>query len=70
MGFTDADKTQFIESKVTERVIHPQFVNEPDEEGYDIALLKLDKSLTFQNNVGPICLPNKDENFVGKGPFK
>ena len=66
LGFTDADTTQFFEPNVTKIEVHPRYVNDPEEEGYDIALLKLDKSLTFQKNVSPICLPSEGESFIGK----
>ena len=36
------------------------------EYDYDIALLKLDRPIDFQDNVVPICLPQDENDFLGK----
>ena len=33
---------------------------------YDVGLLRLDQSLTFQDNIMPICLPEDDRDFIGE----
>lgn len=39
--------------------IHPQYNNRDDKPNYDndIALIKLSRSITFDANVMPLCLP-------------
>ena len=39
---------------------------EEQEMGYDIGLLKLNKPVSFQANVMPICLPKDDNDFEGR----
>ena len=41
-------------------------LREEEEMGYDIGLLKLNKPVSFQANVMPICLPKDDDNFEGR----
>lgn len=45
-------------------VVHPKF-NPRDLED-DIALMELQEPLSFDVNIQPICLPDKNENFTGK----
>nr|XP_006128516.1 coagulation factor XI [Pelodiscus sinensis] len=45
--------------RVQEIVIHPQYVIA--ETGYDIALMKLDRSMNFTDLQWPVCLPSKEE---------
>uniref|UniRef100_A0A2L2YA74 Serine proteinase stubble n=2 Tax=Parasteatoda tepidariorum TaxID=114398 RepID=A0A2L2YA74_PARTP len=52
---------------VVEKKIHPKFQYQaahPDR--FDVALLKLDKAVRYQENILPICLPRKDANFQGR----
>ena len=37
-----------------------------DDYDYDIALLKVDQPIDFQDNVIPICLPQDENDFQGK----
>ena len=39
---------------------------DPDENLYDIALLKVDSPIDFKPNIIPICLPRPHESFVGE----
>jgi hypothetical protein len=64
-GLLELDKTLFIQRNVTTAVSHPSYDNTSPFLGFDIALLKLDRSLNFQKNIIPICLPKPDENFIG-----
>ncbi len=65
LGFTETDDTTYIERNVTDLEPHPKYSNNGEQQGFDIALLKLDESLTFQKNVSPICLPTEGESFTG-----
>lgn len=47
-----------VKMKISDVVVHPKFVN---VNGYDIALLKLEKSVNFTENIQPINLPRKSK---------
>lgn len=47
--------------------LHPDFrymLTQPDR--FDVAVLKLDRPVTYQDNILPICLPTSDYDLVGK----
>jgi len=47
--------------------LHPDFrymLTQPDR--FDVAVLKLDRPVAYQDNILPICLPTADYNLVGK----
>jgi len=66
-GITNVDEAFFIQRNVSQIEIHHSYDNPNVLGGYDIALLKLDRSINFQQDIIPICLPNQDESFIGKG---
>ena len=47
-----------------EKIVHPKYNFFTYE--YDLALLKLDKRVDFQDNIIPICLPGNDDLLIGK----
>mgnify|MGYP002048625842 CR=1 FL=1 len=53
-----------VERKVKEKIVHPKYNFFTYE--YDLALLKLDKRVDFQDNIIPICLPGNDDLLIGK----
>ena len=53
-----------IERKIVEKIVHPKYNFFTYE--YDLALLKLDKRVDFQDNIIPICLPGNDDLLIGK----
>ena len=53
-----------VERKVTKKIVHPDYNFFTYEN--DLALLKLEKRVTFQDNIIPICLPANDDLLVGK----
>lgn len=46
---------------------HPQF--DPRTFEYDLALLRFYEPVVFQPNILPVCVPQTDENFVGRTAF-
>ena len=56
-----------VERKVTKKIVHPDYNFFTYEN--DLALLKLEKRVTFQDNIIPICLPANDDLLVGKCAF-
>ena len=53
--------------RVDHITLHPDFrymLTQPDR--FDVAVLKLDRPVTYQDNILPICLPTSDYNLVGK----
>ena len=53
-----------VERKVTKKIVHPDYNFFTYEN--DLALLKLEKRVNFQDNIIPICLPANDDLLVGK----
>ena len=52
---------------MTKKIVHPDYNFFTYEN--DLALLKLEKRVTFQDNIIPICLPANDDLLVGKCAF-
>lgn len=46
---------------------HPQF--DPRTFEYDLALLRFYEPVIFQPNIIPVCVPESDENFIGRTAF-
>lgn len=46
---------------------HPQF--DPRTFEYDLALLRFYEPVAFQPNIIPVCVPDSDENFIGRTAF-
>lgn len=36
---------------------------------YDLALMRLHEPVAFQPNIIPVCLPETDDNFIGRKAF-
>jgi len=53
-----------VERKVTKKIVHPDYNFFTYEN--DLALLKLEKRVNFQDNIIPICLPANDDLLVGE----
>jgi len=53
-----------IERKIVEKIVHPKYNFFTYE--YDLALLKLDKRVDFQDNIIPICLPGNNDLLIGE----
>ena len=51
---------------VVEVRLHPNFRFTPQADRYDVAVLVLDRQVQYKDNIKPICLPQKDTNFLGK----
>ena len=53
-----------IERKISKKIVHPKYNFFTYEN--DLALLKMDKRIDFQDNIIPICLPANDDLLIGK----
>jgi hypothetical protein len=62
-GIASLKKRPFIQRKISLFVVHPEYSGVAGS--FDIALIRLDHSITFQHNIFPICLPTNHENFNG-----
>lgn len=51
---------------VVEVLLHPNFRFTPQADRYDVAVLELDRTASYKDNIKPICLPQKDAAFVGR----
>lgn len=51
---------------VVEVLLHPNFRFTPQADRYDVAVLELDRTAVYKDNIKPICLPQKDATFVGR----
>lgn len=61
---TEAEPYLHQERRVQIVASHPQF--DPRTFEYDLALLRFYEPVTFQPNIIPVCVPQTDENFVGR----
>ncbi|KAH9639522.1 hypothetical protein HF086_006495 [Spodoptera exigua] len=57
----------FVERRVQIVASHPHF--DPATFEYDLALLRFYEPVTFQPNILPVCVPDDDEDFVGKTAY-
>ncbi|XP_054741271.1 spaetzle-processing enzyme-like isoform X1 [Anastrepha obliqua] len=51
----------FIELGIERAISHPKYVSNSNEQFYDIALLRLEASVTYSDFIRPICLPVAQE---------
>lgn len=59
------DEEKWQELRLIERVIiHPQFVKKTFNN--DIALIKMNRNIEFNDRVRPVCLPPKDRSYNGQ----
>lgn len=45
--------------KVIKGTVHPNFASHDIHDLRDLALLKVDKQIKFNNHIQPVCLPNQ-----------
>jgi hypothetical protein len=57
----------YVERKVQIIASHPNF--DPRTFEYDLALLRFYEPVQFQPNIIPICLPEDEDNFLGKSGY-
>ncbi|XP_048516051.1 serine proteinase stubble isoform X2 [Athalia rosae] len=58
------ERLPFVERAVARKVVHPKYNFFTYE--YDLALVRLETSLTFAPHISPICLPATDDLLVGE----
>ncbi|XP_036217268.2 uncharacterized protein [Bactrocera oleae] len=46
--------------------VHPYFKFTPQADRFDVSVLTLERSVHFMPHIAPICLPEKNEDFLGK----
>ncbi|XP_065339801.1 coagulation factor X-like isoform X2 [Cloeon dipterum] len=51
---------------VREIKVHPYFKFTPQADRFDVAVLRLDRAVHYMPHIGPICLPEKNEDFLGQ----
>ncbi|XP_018351578.1 PREDICTED: serine proteinase stubble-like isoform X3 [Trachymyrmex septentrionalis] len=51
---------------VREIRVHPYFKFTPQADRFDVAVLRLDRPVHYMPHIGPICLPEKNEDFLGQ----
>ncbi|ODM97361.1 Serine proteinase stubble [Orchesella cincta] len=56
----------FTERRVQLIITHPNFSGAKRSFEHDVALLRFYEPVTFQPNIVPICIPEGEEDFVGK----
>uniref|UniRef100_A0A0A1WHE6 CLIP domain-containing serine protease n=1 Tax=Zeugodacus cucurbitae TaxID=28588 RepID=A0A0A1WHE6_ZEUCU len=52
---------EFIELGIEKIISHPRYVSGSNDQFFDIALLRLEKSVAYTNFIRPICLPGSTE---------
>nr|XP_031847367.1 serine proteinase stubble-like [Nomia melanderi] len=58
------ERLPYVERGVAKKVVHPKYNFFTYE--YDLALVRLESSLTFAPHISPICLPATDDLLVGE----
>ncbi|XP_058800324.1 tryptase-like isoform X1 [Phymastichus coffea] len=51
---------------VREIRVHPHFKFTPQADRFDVAVLRLDRPVHYMPHIAPICLPEKNEDFLGQ----
>nr|KAF7438359.1 hypothetical protein H0235_000750 [Vespula pensylvanica] len=51
---------------VREIRVHPYFKFTPQADRFDVAVLRLDRPVHYMPHISPICLPEKNEDFLGQ----
>ncbi|TDG51743.1 hypothetical protein AWZ03_001803 [Drosophila navojoa] len=46
--------------------VHPYFKFTPQADRFDVSVLTLERTVHFMPHIAPICLPEKNEDFLGK----
>uniref|UniRef100_A0A1B0D8M9 Uncharacterized protein n=1 Tax=Phlebotomus papatasi TaxID=29031 RepID=A0A1B0D8M9_PHLPP len=46
--------------------VHPYFKFTPQADRYDVSVLTLERPVHYMPHIAPICLPEKNEDFLGK----
>ncbi|XP_046735036.1 serine proteinase stubble-like [Diprion similis] len=46
--------------------VHPYFKFTPQADRFDVAVLRLDRPVHYMPHIAPICLPDKNEDFLGQ----
>ncbi|XP_047516539.1 serine proteinase stubble isoform X2 [Pieris napi] len=64
---TEDEPYGFAERRVQIIASHPHF--DPATFEYDLALLRFYEPVTFQPNILPICVPDNDDDYVGKTAY-
>ncbi|KAJ8874105.1 hypothetical protein PR048_024946 [Dryococelus australis] len=54
----------FVERSVSRKVVHPKYNFFTYE--YDLALVRLESPLQFQQHIAPVCLPASDDLLIGE----
>lgn len=58
------ERLPYVERGIAKKVVHPQYNFFTYE--YDLALVRLESSLTFAAHISPICLPATDDLLIGE----
>lgn len=58
------ERLPYVERGVAKKVVHPKYNFFTYE--YDLALVRLESSLTFAPHISPICLPATDDLLIGE----
>ena len=63
---SDVEPLTPVKVGVAEIFIHPYFKFTPQADRYDVAVLRLDRYVPYEPHISPICLPEKDQDFLGE----
>jgi len=58
------ERLPYVEQGIAKKVVHPKYNFFTYE--YDLALVRLESSLTFAAHISPICLPATDDLLIGE----
>jgi hypothetical protein len=66
LGMHDSQLQDGIPYKIADYQLHPKFTNYSIYDDYDMAIVAVDRSIVFSENIKPVCLPSPSDDFTGQ----
>lgn len=63
---SDIEPLPPVQVGVSRIYVHPYFKFTPQADRFDVAVLRLDRYVAYEPHIMPICLPDKDEDYLGQ----
>lgn len=64
LGMHKAKSKEGVRYQTAHFELHPNFINNTFYDDFDMALVTLDRRITFNHNIMPICLPSPGSSHI------